>query len=71
MSDHVYKTIEITGSSKKSIEDAAAGALRRTGENLHNLRWFEVKEIRGHVEAGEIDHWQVTVKIGFTLDDAA
>jgi hypothetical protein len=71
MSDHVYKTIEITGSSKKSIEDAAAGALQRTGESLHNLRWFEVKEIRGHVEAGEIDHWQVTVKIGFTLDDAA
>jgi flavin-binding protein dodecin len=69
MPDNVYKTIEITGSSRDSIEDAAAGALRRTGESLHNLRWFEVKEIRGHVDSGEIEHWQVTVKIGFTLDE--
>ncbi len=69
MSDHIYKTIEITGSSKQSIEDAAGKALKRTGESLHSLRWFEVTEIRGHVEDGDIDHWQVTVKIGFTLDE--
>lgn len=70
MSDHVYKTIEITGSSKDSIEAAAETALQRTGESLHNLRWFEVTDIRGHVESGSLDHWQVTVKIGFTLDES-
>ncbi len=69
MSAHAYKTVEITGSSQKSIEDAALTALHRTGESLHSLRWFEVTEVRGHVEDGTLDHWQVTVKIGFTLDD--
>ncbi|MGD8416823.1 MAG: dodecin family protein [Pseudomonadales bacterium] len=68
MSEHVYKTIELTGSSKTSIEAAVEAALARSGETLHNLRWFEVTDIRGHLENGSIDHWQVTAKIGFTLD---
>ena len=69
MDDNVYKSIEITGSSKVSIEDAADTAMRRAGQNLHSLRWFEVSDIRGHIEAGQIAHWQVTLKIGFTLDE--
>ena len=69
MSDHIYKTIEITGSSKESIEDAVQGAIARSGETLHNLRWFEVAGIRGYLQDGKIEHWQVTTKIGFTLDD--
>jgi flavin-binding protein dodecin len=66
--DHVYKTIEITGSSGSSIEDAIQTAVRRTGESVHNLRWFEVAGIRGHLLDGAIDHYQVTLKIGFTVD---
>jgi flavin-binding protein dodecin len=69
MDDNVYKTIEITGSSKVSIEEAADTAIRRAGQNLHSLRWFQVSDIRGHIEAGQIAHWQVTLKIGFTLDE--
>lgn len=69
MDNHVYKTLEITGSSKKSIEDAVQTALLRTRESMHGLRWFEVTGIRGHIEDGDISHWQVTVKIGLTLDD--
>jgi flavin-binding protein dodecin len=68
MTEHVYKTIEITGSSTTSIEDGVRAALQRTGESLHNLRWFQVTDIRGHIEGGQVDHYQVTVKIGFTLD---
>ena len=70
MSDHVYKTIEVTGSSSASIEDEIKGAIGRSGESLHNLRWFTVDDIRGHITQGEIDHYQVTLKIGFTLDPA-
>jgi flavin-binding protein dodecin len=70
MPDHVYKTIEITGSSPKSIEAAVETALGRAGESLHNLRWFEVDNIRGHLDNGKISHWQVTVKIGFAMDPA-
>lgn len=69
MSDHVYKKVEIVGSSPKSIEDAVHNALARAAKSLHNLRWFEVVETRGHIEGGKVGHWQVTVKIGFTLDD--
>jgi len=68
MSDNVYKTLEITGSSKKSIEDAIEKAIARTGETVHNLRWFEVAEIRGHIVDGKIDHYQVVTKIGLTVD---
>jgi hypothetical protein len=69
MSDHVYKTLTITGSSKNSIEEAVSTAISRTGESVHSLRWFEIDKIRGHIEDGAVDHYQVTVKIGFTLED--
>lgn len=69
MPDHVYKSVEITGSSPKSIEEAVQTALSRAGESLHSLRWFQVQDIRGHLDDGAIAHWQVTVKVGFTLDE--
>jgi flavin-binding protein dodecin len=68
MADHVYKTIEIVGSSTTSMEQAVQAAVRKAGETLRNLRWFEVVETRGHIADGQVAHWQVTVKIGFTLD---
>lgn len=68
MSDNVYKVIEIVGSSPTSIEDAIEGAVARASATLHDIRWFEVIETRGHVEGGKIAHFQVTLKIGFTLD---
>jgi dodecin len=69
MSDHVYKKIELTGSSTNSIEEAVENALARAAKTVRNMRWFEVVETRGHIEDGRIGHWQVTIKIGFTLDD--
>lgn len=68
MTEHVYKTLEITGSSELSIEDAVQTAVSRTQESVHNLRWFEVTDIRGHIEQGKVSHWQVTAKLGITLD---
>ena len=68
MSDHVYKKLELVGSSQKSIEEAVQNALARAGKTIRNTRWFEVTETRGHIEDGKIDHWQVTIKVGFTLD---
>lgn len=68
MSNHIYKKIELVGSSPDSIEDAVKNALSKASRSLRNLRWFEVVETRGHVEDGKIDHWQVTIKVGFTLD---
>ena len=68
MNDHVYKKIELTGSSRTSIEDAVSGAIAKASESLRNIHWFEVVETRGLVENGKISHWQVTVKVGFTLE---
>ena len=68
MSNHVYKTIELTGSSPKGIEEAVRNALAKAGKTLHNLRWFQVTETRGEIEDGKVAHWQVTMKVGFTLD---
>jgi flavin-binding protein dodecin len=68
MSNHIYKKIELVGSSPDSIEDAVKNALSKASQSLRNLRWFEVVETRGHVEDGKIGHWQVTIKVGFTLD---
>ena len=68
MSEHVYKKIELTGSSKTSIEDAVQNAVAKAAETVHNLRWFEVVDTRGHIEEGKVAYYQVTVKIGFTLD---
>ena len=69
MSGHVYKTVEITGSSRTSVEDAINGAVARAAKTLHNLRWFEVTDVRGNIDGGRVAHWQVTMKVGFTLDD--
>ena len=69
MSDHIYKQIELTGSSENSMEEAIRNAINRAGKTLHNLRWFQVTETRGYIEDGEVAYWQVTVKIGFTLDE--
>ena len=69
MSDHVYKKIELVGSSPESIEQAIQNALSKAGESVRNMRWFEVGEIRGHIVDGAIGHYQVTVKVGFTLDE--
>lgn len=71
MEDHVYKSIHITGTSSTSQEEAIRNAVRRAGRTVHNLRWFEVMETRGAIEGGEVAHWQVSLKIGFTLDDAS
>lgn len=68
MSAHVYKTIEITGSSSKSSDDAVQTAIAKAAASVHNMDWFETLETRGHIEDGKIAHWQVTVKIGFRLD---
>jgi flavin-binding protein dodecin len=69
MPDHIYKSVEITGSSKTSSDDAVRNAIARAAKTLHNLRWFEVTEIRGHLEGEAVGHWQVTLKIAFTLDE--
>jgi len=69
MSNHVYKSIELTGSSPKSMEDAIEHAIAKAAESVHNLRWFKITDTRGHIEDGKIAHWQVTLKVGFTLDD--
>ena len=68
MSDHVYKTLELVGSSKVGIEDAVTKAITRASQTVRNMRWFEVLETRGHLEDGSVSHWQVTVKVGFTLE---
>ena len=69
MSDHVYKKIEITGSSTKSVEEAVSNAIARAGKSVRNMRWFEVVETRGDIDGDKVNHWQVTIKIGFTLDE--
>ena len=70
MTDHVYKITELCGSSPTSVEDAVNNAVSRASKTLRNLRWLQVVETRGHIENGKVAHWQVTVKIGFTLEDA-
>jgi dodecin len=66
--DHVYKITEVTGSSSEGLEAAIRNAIARTATSVRNLRWFEVTEMRGHVEGEAVAHWQVTLKIGFTVD---
>jgi dodecin len=68
MSEHVYKKIELTGSSTTSIEDAVERAISKAAETVHHMRWFEVTETRGFIEEGKVSYWQVTLKIGFTLE---
>jgi len=69
MSDNVYSVSEVVGSSTESIDDAIKGAVSRASKTLHNLDWFEVSQIRGRIEDGERCHFQVTLKVGFRLDD--
>ena len=69
MPDHVYRIIEVAGSSEKCIEDAIQNAVDRASRTLRQVGWFEVVETRGHVENGKVAHYQVNLKIGFTLED--
>lgn len=69
MSEYVYRTTELVGTSKKGVEDAVAHALERAAKTIRNLRWFLVTETRGTIEDGKVGYWQVTLKIGFTLED--
>ena len=69
MADHTYKKIELTGSSTTTIEDAIQNAVARASKTVRSMRWFEVVEVRGHIDEGKVAHWQVTMKIGFTLDE--
>lgn len=68
MNDHVYKHLELTGSSKTSIEEAVSNALGKANETVRNIQWFTVTETRGHVVDGKVAHWQVTINAGFTLE---
>jgi flavin-binding protein dodecin len=68
MSDHIYKIVEIVGSSPTSIEEAVQRAIERASKTLRDIGWFEIVETRGHVENGRVAHYQVTLKVGFTLD---
>ena len=67
MSNHVYKMLELTGSSSVSIEDAVSTAIAKAHETVRNIQWFSITETRGHVVDGKVAHWQVSLKIGFTL----
>jgi dodecin len=71
MTDHTYRVTEIVGTSPESIETAIRNALGRAGETLRNLDWFEVTQVRGQIEGGEVAHWQVGLKVGFRLEDPA
>ncbi|MEO8755772.1 MAG: dodecin [Casimicrobiaceae bacterium] len=69
MSDHVYKSIELTGSSSTTVEDAVQNAITKAAKTMRNLQWFQILETRGQIAGGKVAHWQVTVKLGFRLDD--
>jgi dodecin len=69
MPDHVYKKLELTGSSTKSSDDAVRNAIAKAGKTMRNMHWFEVIDMRGQIEKNKIAHWQVTIKVGFTLED--
>lgn len=69
MTDHVYKIIELTGSSNQSIEDAVKNAISKASESVRNMRWFQILETRGQIDKNQVQYWQVTIKIGFTIED--
>lgn len=68
MSEHIYKLLELTGSSSVSSDDAVRNAIAKASETVRNIHWFEVSETRGTVVDGKVSHWQVTMKVGFTLE---
>ena len=69
MSDHVYKHVELVGSSQNSIEEAVQVAIKKASQSIRNMRWFEMMGLRGYIDNGQVMHWQVSIKIGFTLED--
>jgi flavin-binding protein dodecin len=69
MKDHVYKILELVGSSEKSIEDAIQNAITRASKTIREMKWFEVVQTRGHIEKGTVRHYQVTLRVGFTLEE--
>lgn len=69
MADHVYKLLELTGTSKTGIDDAVKTAIERASKTIHHLKWFELVSVRGGIENGKVAHWQATLKVGFTLDE--
>ncbi|MGZ8227214.1 MAG: dodecin [Methylococcaceae bacterium] len=69
MTDHTYKKIELTGSSSVGIQQAIENAINKASKTIHDMRWFEVVETRGHIQDGKIAHWQVTIKVGFSLSE--
>ena len=69
MDEHVYKKIEITGSSRSSVGDAVENAIKSASKTIQNMRWFEVVETRGYIENNKVAYWQVTIKVGFTVED--
>ncbi|MCP3768020.1 MULTISPECIES: dodecin [Streptomyces] len=71
MSNHTYRVTEIVGTSPDSVEQAVRNGVERASQTLHNLDWFEVTQVRGHLEEGRIAHWQVGLKVGFRLDEPA
>lgn len=68
MDEHVYKTIELTGSSRTSVEEAVKNAIAKAAKSVHNMRWFQIIDSRGYIEDDAVSYWQVTLKIGFTVD---
>ena len=68
MTDHVYKMLELTGSSSLNIEDAVSKAIAKAHQSVRNIQWFTITETRGHVVYGKVAHWQVSLKVGFTLE---
>ncbi len=69
MDEHIYKQVELTGSSKTSIEEAIQNAITKASKTLRNIHWFQVVETRGYIENAKVDYWQVTIKLGFRLED--
>jgi flavin-binding protein dodecin len=69
MQDHVYKILELVGSSEKGIEDAVQNALTRAAKTVREMKWFEIVQTRGHIENGTVGHYQVTLRVGFTLEE--
>lgn len=69
MSEHVYKVVKLVGSSPDGIEEAIDNAMHKAEESVRHMRWFEVAETRGHIEDGQVAHYQVVLEVGFTLDD--
>jgi len=69
MPEQVYKSVELTGSSRKGMQDAVENALSRASKTIHHMRWFQVTDTRGYIEEGKVAYWQVTLKVGFSVDD--